>query len=117
MNTYPGTAEHVVDADTLDCDLDLGFSVRTLQRLRLMGLNTAEKNTPKGKEANAYVADWLAEHGPTLIIQTHRKEKYGRWLATVTTDDGACLNTDLIESGHAAPYDGHGPLPIPESKE
>ncbi|MFF4543631.1 thermonuclease family protein [Streptomyces sp. NPDC001406] len=117
MNTYPATLVHVVDGDTLDLDIDLGFTIRTRQRVRLVGLNTPEKNTDEGKAAKAWVTDWLAQHGPGLVVETHRREKYGRWLATITSPDGACLNTDLIDTGHAAPYDGHGPRPLPEPKE
>jgi len=117
VNTYPATLHHLVDADTYDLDIDLGFSVRTTQRVRLLGLNTPEKNTVEGKTASAWVVDWFAQHGPDLVVQTHRKAKYGRWLATVTAADGACLNTDLLEAGQAAPYDGTGPRPLPEPKE
>lgn len=113
MNTYPAVVVKVTDGDTLKAELDLGFSISTRQRLRLNGLNTPEKNTPEGKAAKSWVKDWLTEHGPALIVETHAQEKYGRWLATVTTADGACLNTDLINAGQAAPYDGHGPRPLP----
>jgi micrococcal nuclease len=107
----------VIDGDTLDVDLDLGFTIRSRQRLRLLGLNSPEKNTTEGKTAKAWVSDWLIEHGPDLVVETHAREKYGRWLATVTGQDGACLNTDLLEAGQAAPYDGHGPRPLPVPKE
>ncbi|MFF7838787.1 thermonuclease family protein [Streptomyces ossamyceticus] len=118
MNTYPAALERLVDADTLDLDIDLGFDIRVRQRVRLLGLNTPEKNTAEGKAANVWVTDWITQHAPTeLVVATHRKEKYGRWLATVTAADGACLNTDLLDAGHAAPYDGHGPRPLPSPKE
>lgn len=116
MNTYPATVDHLVDADTLDLDIDLGFGIRIRQRVRLAGLNTAEKNTPAGQAANVWVISWLTEH-PHLTVQTHRREKYGRWLATLTAADGQCLNTDLLAAGHAAPYDGSGPRPLPQPKE
>lgn len=118
MNTYPAVLEHLVDADTLDLDIDLGFGIHVRQRVRLQGLNTPEKNSPEGKAANAWVTDWIAQHAPAgLVVETHRKEKYGRWLATVTAADGACLNTDLLDAGQAAPYDGTGPRPLPQPKE
>ncbi|MET9776159.1 thermonuclease family protein [Streptomyces sp. NPDC006367] len=117
MNTYPAALERTVDADTYDLAIDLGFGISIRQRVRLLGLNTPEKNTAEGKAAIAWATDWLAEHGPGLVVETHRKEKYGRWLATITTTDGACLNTDLIDAGHAAPYDGTGPRPLPQPKE
>ncbi|MFF0754390.1 thermonuclease family protein [Streptomyces sp. NPDC004267] len=113
MNTYPATVIRVVDGDTLDLDIDLGFSIRTTQRVRLEGVNTPEKNTAAGKKCTAWVQQWLDAHGPTLTVQTHRREKYGRYLATLTTADGHALNTDLIDAGLAAPYDGTGPRPVP----
>lgn len=48
-------------------------------------------------------------HAAGLVVRTHRREKYGRWLATLMSADGACMNTALIEVGHAAPYGGTGP--------
>jgi micrococcal nuclease len=117
VNTYPAALKHLVDADTYDLDIDLGFEIRVRQRVRLLGLNTPEKNTAEGKAANTWATDWFAQHGPDLVVETHRKEKYGRWLATITAADGACLNTDLLDAGQAAPYDGHGPRPLPEPKE
>ncbi|MEU6777365.1 hypothetical protein [Streptomyces sp. NPDC046759] len=45
-----------------------------------MGLNAAEKNTPAGKAAKAWVSDWLAEHGPDLVVQTHAgRSTAGGW--------------------------------------
>lgn len=117
MNVYPAALERLVDADTYDLDIDLGFGIRTRQRVRLLGLNTPEKNTPEGKAANVWAADWLTQHAPDLVVRTHRKEKYGRWLATITAADGACLNTALLDAGHAALYDGTGPRPAPAPKE
>ncbi|AKN68750.1 hypothetical protein QR97_02080 [Streptomyces sp. PBH53] len=117
MRTYPARVERLVDADTLDLDIDVGFGIRVRQRVRLQGLNTPEKNTPQGKAANAWVTEWLAQRAPDLIVETHSREKYGRWLATLTATDGACLNDDLIDAGHAAPYDGTGPRPLPAPKE
>lgn len=117
MNTYPAALQHLVDADTYDLDIDLGFTIRTRQRVRLLGLNTPEKNTPGGKAAITWATEWFAQHGSDVVVETHAREKYGRWLATITAADGAVLNTDLIDAGQAAPYDGHGPRPLPEPKE
>ncbi|MFJ5143039.1 thermonuclease family protein [Streptomyces sp. NPDC088707] len=113
MNTYPATVRRVIDGDTVDLDIDLGFSIRITQRVRLAGINTAEKDTPAGKETSAWVKQWLDTHGPALTVQTHRREKYGRYLATITTADGQALNQALIDAGRAAPYDGTGPRPVP----
>ncbi|CAM5236206.1 Endonuclease YncB(Thermonuclease family) OS=Streptomyces griseomycini OX=66895 GN=FHS37_006624 PE=4 SV=1 [Streptomyces griseomycini] len=117
MNIYPATLQHLVDADTYDLNIDLGFGISTRQRVRLLGLNTPEKNAPEGKAAKAWAADWFTQHAPGLVVRTHHKEKYGRWLATITAADGASLNSALLDAGHAAPYDGTGPRPVPAAKE
>ncbi|MFJ4622305.1 hypothetical protein [Streptomyces sp. NPDC088812] len=60
---------------------------------------------------NAWAAEWLERYAAALVVRTHRRGKYGRWLATLMSADGACLNTDLLTAGHAVPYDGTGPRP------
>jgi micrococcal nuclease len=117
VNTYPATVLRVIDGDTLDLDIDLGFSIRITQRVRLEGINTAEKNTAAGKETSAWVQQWVDTHGPALTVRTHRREKYGRYLATVTTAEGQALNEALIDAGLAAPYDGTGPRPLPTPRK
>ncbi|MFJ2745329.1 thermonuclease family protein [Streptomyces sp. NPDC087440] len=106
----------VIDADTYDVDLDLGFHIHVQQRIRLEGLNAPEKNTPAGKTAIAWAQAWLAQRRD-FVVETHRQEKYGRWLATLTADGRHSLNTALLDEGHAAPYDGTGPRPLPPTKE
>lgn len=113
MNIYPATVLRVIDGDTLDLDIDLGFCLHLTQRIRLEGINTAEKNTTAGKDAAAWVQRWVDGRGPAFTVQTHRREKYGRYLATLTAADGQVLNTALIDAGLAAVYDGTGPRPIP----
>lgn len=112
MYSYRATLAKVVDADTLDVVIDLGFLVLTRQRVRLLGINTPEKNTNEGKAAIAWVNEWFDEHGLEVIVTTQRdkREKYGRYLATLTagTTD---LNQALVDAGHARPYDGTGPRP------
>jgi micrococcal nuclease len=117
MYTYQGTVTHDVDGDTLDLQIDLGFSISVQQRVRLLGLNAAERFTPAGKAAIAFVQAWLAKHGPVFTVTTQKdeKDKYGRYLADITSPDGANLNDDLIAAGMAAPWDGKGPAPVPDT--
>lgn len=107
MYEYAARLERVVDADTLDVRVDLGFGVWVNQRIRLLGLNAPEKNTQEGKEAIAYVQAWLNDVGPELTLRTvlDRKEKYGRYLGTIVAGT-RILNADLITDGHAVDYDG-----------
>ncbi|MFE5922272.1 thermonuclease family protein [Streptomyces sp. NPDC056468] len=112
MNTYPATLEHQVDGDTYDLNIDVGFGIRVRQRVHLLGLNTLEKRTAEGRAASAWAAQWLERHAAGLVVRTHRREKYGRWLATLMSADGAYLNTALLEAGHAPRTTAPVPPPV-----
>ena len=105
----------VVDGDTIDVDLDLGFDIKYHVRIRLVGINTPESRTrdleekERGLAAKDFVGRWLLEHaGMNPIIQTslYGWGKFGRVLGRVLNQEGMCLNDVLIEAGHAVVYDG-----------
>ncbi len=118
---YSAEVKKVIDGDTFDCVIDLGFDVLIKSRVRLYGLNTPESRTKDaaekemGLKAKAYTTDWLTRH-KFVYIKTvlDKTEKYGRTLANVYSspniDDPttACLNTDMIQSGNAREYFGVG---------
>lgn len=112
--TYEATILNVVDGDTVDILIDLGFTVTVKQRVRLQGLNAPEKNTPAGMAS----ALWLREklpHGVQVTVKSNKPgggDKYGRYLAVIYTSDDVSLNDVLIASGHALPWDGHGKRPV-----
>lgn len=114
MFIYQASVAKVVDGDTLDLQIDLGFGVFTRQRVRLLGINAAEHGTELGDKATAFARDWVQEHGPVFTVRTQKdkKEKYGRYLATVLSD-AADLGQALIDAGLAVSYDGTGPRPVP----
>ncbi|MFD3514897.1 thermonuclease family protein [Streptomyces sp. NPDC058657] len=116
MNVYPARLVRVIDADTLDVEIDLGFSIHIRQRVRLQGLNAPERNTADGKAAIDWVLAWFTGRD-RFTVETHQQEKYGRWLATITDPDGMNLNAALLAEGYAASYDGVGPRPLPAPKE
>lgn len=105
----------VVDGDTLDLMIDLGFNVHHSIRVRLNGVNTPESRTTDvrekalGLQAKAYTKDWTIRH-PEVYVSTikDKKEKFGRILARIYSDTNktACLNDDLIDSGNARAYNG-----------
>jgi micrococcal nuclease len=111
---YQATVDKVVDGDTLDLQVDLGFGVFTRQRVRLLGINAPEHNTDDGKKAIAFVQAWVKEHGPTFTVRTlkDKKEKYGRYLATLLSDTEE-LGQALVDAGLAVPWDGEGARPVP----
>ena len=112
MYEYAASLLKIVDGDTVDVRVDLGFTIHYDIRLRLAGINAPEMNNPDGSgvAARAYITTLL--NGP-LIIQTakDRKEKYGRYLATIYVGGSTVsVNQQMLDSGHAVPYDGGSPV-------
>lgn len=101
---YKAVLLRVVDADSIDVRVDLGFSIFTDMKLRLLGINAPEMNTAEGKAAKLALETLLPLQSP-LIIETYkdRREKYGRFLATLLFND-MNVNTWLVENGYAVPY-------------
>lgn len=98
----------VIDGDTVDLQVDLGFDLTALMRCRLDGINAPEKNTAEGKVSQAWMAQTLPI-GSDVVVQTvkDKKEKYGRYLAVVFLPGQAkSINDQLVEQGLAKPYDG-----------
>ena len=114
MTDYKAKVTRVVDGDTFDCTLDLGFDIYLKQRCRMMGMDTPESRTrdleekAKGLEAKAYVKDLLenSDDGKFSII-SHGTGKYGRVLGEIyVKGHEKSLNELLKENGHAYEYDG-----------
>ena len=113
---YAARVVKVVDGDTLDVVIDLGFDVHVKQRIRLVGVNTPESRTKDleekalGLAAKAYVEDWCDSCSKDVFVKTEKDGtgKYGRLLARVFADEDqqVCLNEQLIDSGHATEYWG-----------
>jgi micrococcal nuclease len=112
---YRAEVVNVIDGDTLDLLVDLGFNIHHSIRVRLNGVNTPESRTSDIKEkelglkAKDFTKDWTVRH-PSVYVSTvkDKKEKFGRILAMVYSDaeKTACLNEDLIGSGYARAYNG-----------
>ena len=106
---YAATVTKVVDGDTIDCTIDLGFYVSTHERFRLYGIDTPEKTSKDATikqqafDALKYVTDTILDK--VIILECFGKDKYGRWLAKVYID-GIVLNDRLIELGFATVYFG-----------
>jgi micrococcal nuclease len=106
---------NVVDGDTIDVDIDLGFSVSYTQRVRLAGIDTPESRTKdlKEKALGLEVKDYLKKQlkdALTVTIKTEKpdsSEKYGRILGWLyINEDTKSLNELMIEQGYAWTYDG-----------
>jgi len=110
MYEYKAKVVRVLDGDTIDVSIDLGFDVWVYQRVRLLGINTAEKNTELGKQTLDYVRS-LCPLGTfiTLRSEKDKREKFGRYRAKVYfPESNECLNEILIKKGMAVEYWGVG---------
>ncbi len=103
MFTYWATVLRVVDGDTVDLAVDVGFRITVTDRFRLLGIDAPELRTPT-YEAGHAARRWLEAliAGRELLIETHKPatDKYGRWLATLFLD-GVDVNRALVDAGHA----------------
>jgi micrococcal nuclease len=92
---------NVVDGDTADLVIDVGFRMTTEQRVRLLGINTPER----GHEGYQAAKDYLKERilDKLMIVQTRKSDAFGRYLATVYVD-GQNINEELLSLGLAVPY-------------
>jgi micrococcal nuclease len=100
----------VVDGDTVDLNIDLGFSLTKKERVRLAGIDTPESRTRDleekklGLEAKDFLERRLSD-GDNLTVKTEKDGKYGRmlgWLYIGETN----LNKEMVERGYAWKYDG-----------
>lgn len=111
MYLYKMTVTRVVDGDTIEGIVDLGFNVSTTLRFRLLDIDTPETFRPRnelekehGKRATARVEELIL--GKTVLVRSHKTGKYGRWLAEIFVNDadydaGRQLADILIEEGLA----------------
>ena len=105
----------VVDGDTIDVDIDLGFNVSYTQRVRLAGIDTPESRTKdlKEKALGLEVKDYLSKRlkdAKVILIKTElpdSTEKYGRILGWIYVDgEKISVNENMIKEGYAWTYDG-----------
>lgn len=112
---YVKKVTKVVDGDTIDVDIDLGFDISFSSRVRLAGIDTPESRTSDkiekalGLEAKAFLK-YAIDSAKTVIIKTEKldsSEKYGRILGWVFLDNSeTSINEEMIKAGHAWGYLG-----------
>jgi micrococcal nuclease len=105
----------VVDGDTIDADIDLGFDISLTKRIRLAGIDTPESRTADANEKKYGLQskDWLKnrlEFAKDIIIKTElpdSTEKYGRIIGHLFINgEETSLNNQMISEGYAWSYDG-----------
>lgn len=119
MYEYRCKVIKVIDGDTVDVDIDLGFDIIIKgERVRIMGIDTPESRTRDkvekkfGLASKARLKELIGgKSGPILKTQINRKGedmrgKFGRILGDFVTDDGRLVTEILVEEGHAVAYFG-----------
>ena len=119
MYTYKIKLDRIIDGDTIDAYIDLGFDISVKKRIRFKGINTPESRTRDLEEKARGLAakdrlKAILEGTKTIQLNSHGVGKYGRCLGELHIDflDGKdCLtlvnvNELLIKEGHAVAYDG-----------
>jgi micrococcal nuclease len=106
---------NVIDGDTIDVDIDLGFDISLLRRVRMAGIDTPESRTTDkaekvlGLEAKEYLKK-IMKDSKSIVIKTElpdSSEKYGRILGWVYLDGATkSINEQMIEDGYAWGYMG-----------
>ena len=113
MYEYKCEVTRVVDGDTVDCVLDLGFSILHKCRVRLYGIDTPESRTrdldekARGKLAAKFLQDSI-DSGKDIVLRSELKDskgKYGRVLGSIVVDD-LDINKAMIANNLAVKYFG-----------
>ena len=119
MYEYRCKVIKVIDGDTVDVDIDLGFDIMLRdERGRIMGIDTPESRTRDkvekkfGLASKARLKELIGgKSGPILKTQINKKGedmrgKFGRILGDFVTEDGRMVTDILVEEGHAVAYFG-----------
>ena len=105
----------VVDGDTIDANIDLGFDISLTKRIRLAGIDSPESRTTnlKEKALGLESKEWLKktlEDAKDILIKTEKPdstEKYGRIIGHLfINDQETSLNNQMIAEGYALEYEG-----------
>lgn len=104
---YNGKVTNVVDGDTVDMTVDLGFNVSTNIRIRLAEINAPEmKSTDKLEREMAELSKkFLSEKvlNKEVLLDSSGKDKYGRWIGTIYVNN-IPVNQQMVTEGFADPH-------------
>tara|TARA_Y100000310_G_C20147461_1_gene563137 strand:+ start:75 stop:443 length:369 start_codon:yes stop_codon:yes gene_type:complete len=117
MYEYKAKVLRVVDGDTVDALIDIGFHVHLKKRIRLYGINAPESRTRdkeekvRGLAAKARLKEILKQEKNEITIKSHGVGKFGRCLGELFIEgterfsyEPQCVNKMLISEGHAVKY-------------
>ena len=111
--SYNATIVKIIDGDTVDALIDVGFSIMTKKRIRFRGINTPESRTRdkeekvRGLAAKDRVVELLSENDNKFVLKSYGVGKYGRCLGELFVEGHEeSVNQVLINEGHAVEYWG-----------
>ena len=120
MYRYNAKLDRVVDGDTIDAEIDLGFEITIKKRIRLGGINAPESRTRNlaekkmGLAAKERLKEMLEGSANEFELESTKLGKYGRVIGRIhinklsgkDTISQVCVNDKLVEEGYAVEYDG-----------
>ena len=120
MYRYNAKLDRVVDGDTIDAEIDLGFELTIKMRIRLGGINAPESRTRNlaekkmGLAAKERLKEMLEGSANEFELESTKLGKYGRVIGRIhisklsgkDTITQVCVNDKLVEEGYAVEYDG-----------
>ena len=112
MYTYKAKLDRVIDGDTIDANIDLGFDITIHKRIRLTGIDTPESRTrdleekARGLASKARLIELLGDGN--FILESREVGIFGRVLGTIYTvaEESININDKLVEEGYAVEYWG-----------
>ena len=117
MYEYQAKCIKIIDGDTIDCEVDLGFHIKAYTRFRIRGIDAPE-NRGKEREEGLKVTKWLRHQLFTLVdyvpvplrIVTYKADSFGRWLCDVyyrSAKDSHEINLaeEMLHKGFAKRYE------------
>jgi micrococcal nuclease len=108
--TYRAELVRMIDGDTIELYIDLGFHVTVREKVRLNRINAPEKrgkyltreDRKKGKESTDYLVHLLDTYSPfTIVTMRDKQGKYGRYLVDIVGSNGEDINAMMVTDGHA----------------
>lgn len=97
---YRAVVDKVIDGDTYELTVDLGFRCANTFEGRLHGVNCKERNTDEGKKAKKFVED-LMPPGSAVVVKSFKDERtFARWVVDVWLPSGENLGEKIVSSGY-----------------
>lgn len=109
LHNYEAKLVRVIDGDTIELMIDVGFYFWYKTKVRLLGVDTPEikgETRDLGLVSKAYVEEALG-HATDMYVHTEKGDSFGRWLAELHYEylgEWNYLNVELLDKGLAAPY-------------